>query len=88
MAAASFDGTDSQDDRRTYPDGIRRSKNAVRPARHESDALANARESLHSVPELSEARMSEIKDRIKRGYYGRSDVLDRIAKRLTRHLTL
>lgn len=72
MAAASYDGTDAHKKQR--PDADR------------ADELSDARKALHRVPQMSEARMAEIKDRIKRGYYSRPEVLDRIAKRLTRHL--
>lgn len=72
MAAASKDGQVPHDKSGTNPD--------------RGEDLNEARRALQRVPEMSEARMSEIKDRIKRGYYSRSDVLDRIAKRLTRHL--
>lgn len=48
--------------------------------------LTRARNALQSVPEMSEERIAEIRERIKRGYYKRSDVLERIAKRVSDRL--
>ena len=96
MAAASYDGTDSHDEPRSNsdrakPSAVYNPDGAVSDSDGEhadrSGELSEARTALHKVPEMTEERMSEIKKRIKDGYYSRSDVLDRIAKRLTRHLT-
>lgn len=86
MVPASYDSTESQNNGGSSVDREKRSDDDTHRREQEAE-LANVRDSLRNVPELSEERMVEIKDRIKRGYYSRSDVLERIAKRLTRHLT-
>lgn len=45
--------------------------------------LTRARQILRDLPDVSDDRLEEIKDRIRHGYYSRADVLDRIARRLS-----
>lgn len=71
MARRRHDGSDDRNDS---------------ASKERKDDLTRARDALQSVPEMSEERIAEIRERIKRGYYKRSDVLERIAKRVSDHL--
>lgn len=71
MARHQHDGSDERNDS---------------ASQEREEDLTRARDALQSVPEMSEERVAEIRERIKRGYYKRSDVLERIAKRVSDHL--
>lgn len=71
MARRRHDGSDDRNDS---------------TSKERKDDLTRARDALQSVPEMTEERIAEIRERIKRGYYKRSDVLERIAKRVSDHL--
>ncbi len=94
MVAASHDGSESRDQNKSDLRGSSHSEDVgeaenIRPFQNERprEDFAEAKSLLHSVPELTDERMAEIKERIKRGYYKRTDVLQRIAKRVTDQLS-
>ena len=78
---------DEPESRSDHADDARRwSTGRTASERQQMRDLSRARDVLKNVPELSEERIEEIKDRIKRGYYKRSDVMERIARRISDRL--
>lgn len=67
-------------------DARRWSSGGTASERQQARDLSRARDVLRNVPEMSEERLEEIKERIKRGYYKRSDVMERIARRISDRL--
>lgn len=57
-----------------------KARTALADARKSED-LSFARSALDAVPSLSEARVSELTERIKSGYYQQADVLGQVAER-------
>lgn len=76
----------SDENVKSKADRVELSANA-RSAARSSDEITFARNALHNVPELSEARTAQIKDRIQSGYYNSGDVIQSIAERLGDELT-
>lgn len=59
----------------------------ARKASRSSVEVTFARNALHSLPDLSEERTAQLKDRIQSGYYNDSTVLHAVAERLGNELT-
>ena len=75
----------AEDQPEAKSDRVEISDNA-RSANRSSDDVAYARNALHSVPELSDARTAQITERIKSGYYNNPEVLQKISERLGNEL--
>ncbi len=71
----------SEEQAKTGSDRVEISDDA-RSAARSSDEVSFARNALQNVPELSEARTEQLKERIQSGYYNSGDVLQTIAERL------